>query len=92
MGVSYVVKSYKYSVITFEVDGGKMKDESYNKNEFISELDGNRFHKVELPQQEVTDEDIIKEAIKHSKLYTNKFVPRNAFIMGARWYKEKLKK
>jgi hypothetical protein len=45
VGVSYVIKSYKNSIITFEVDGGDQKDESCSKNEFLSELDGNRFHK-----------------------------------------------
>jgi hypothetical protein len=42
-------------------------------------------------EDKITDDEIIKEAIEHSKLYTNKFAPRNSFIMGARWYKEKLK-
>jgi hypothetical protein len=41
-------------------------------------------------ENKITDDEIIKEAIEHSKLYTNKFVPRNAFIMGARWFRDKL--
>jgi len=41
---------------------------------------------------ELSDEEILKEAIEHSNLYTNKFTPRNAFIMGAKWYREQLKK
>lgn len=42
-------------------------------------------------QTEISDEEIYREAIEHSKLYENKFVPRNAFIMGAQWYREQLK-
>jgi hypothetical protein len=44
MGVSYVVKKYEHSIITFEVDEGNEEDEKYTKKEFTSELDGNRFH------------------------------------------------
>lgn len=41
---------------------------------------------------EISDEEILNEAIEHSNLYINKFTPRNAFIMGAKWYREQLKK
>ena len=40
---------------------------------------------------EISDEEIINKAIEHSNLYTNKFTPRNAFIEGAKWYREQLK-
>ena len=41
---------------------------------------------------ELSDEEILMKAIEHSELYTNKFVPRNAFFEGAKWYREQLKK
>lgn len=46
VNISYVVKNYKNKIITFEVDNGKMKDESYTKNQFVNEIYGNRFHAV----------------------------------------------
>lgn len=46
VNISYVVKEYKNKTITFEVDGGKMKDEKYSKNQFVNEIYGNRFHRV----------------------------------------------
>ena len=46
---------------------------------------------MEKEKTEISDEEIEKEAIEHSNLYTNKFTPRNSFIMGAKWYREQLK-
>jgi hypothetical protein len=42
-------------------------------------------------QTEISDKKILNETIDNSNLYTNKFTPRNAFIMGAKWYREQLK-
>jgi hypothetical protein len=46
---------------------------------------------AEVIEEKISDLEIINEAIEHSNLYTNKFTPRNAFIQGAKWYREQLK-
>jgi hypothetical protein len=45
-----------------------------------------------ISNREISDEEIMKAAIDHSNLYSNKFTPRNAFIEGVKWYREQLKK
>ena len=90
-GVPYVVKSYKNSVIEFEVDGQHI--EKYTKSEFVSEINGNRFHEDLSPvKKEISDEDIEKASWKYEP--RNKFDAafiREAFMKGAEWYKEQLK-
>ena len=46
---------------------------------------------TEFIKEEINDLEIIDKAIEYSNLYTNKFTPRNAFIQGAKWYREQLK-
>jgi len=91
MGVLYVVKSYKNFIITFEVDGGEMKDETYGKHVFQSEVDGNRFHKVELPQQETlyTEEQVED---KFEKFLDNEIefgLSQKEIIERIKWYYKK---
>jgi hypothetical protein len=49
------------------------------------EVAGEGFYK--LPQQEISDEEIYKVGHNHS----NYHVASNAFIEGAKWYREQLK-
>ncbi len=89
MNIPYVVKDYKNSIITFEVDNGNMKDEKYSKKEFMSEIDGNRFH-VDRSISKISDKEIEKAADEYALKYPgeNRW---DGFIHGITWYREQLK-
>jgi hypothetical protein len=100
-GVPYLVKSYKNSVIEFEVDGQHI--EKYTKSEFVSELNGNRFHEDLSPvKKEISDEEIEMAAYEWCKGtdengfvrtgddYDNHELP--AYIAACKWYREQLKR
>jgi len=53
VGTIYEVYEYKNKIIKFLVDNKTF--EIYTKNQFESECMGNRFHKAQLPQQEISD-------------------------------------
>jgi len=46
----------------------------------------------QLPQQEISDEEIEKEAEEYSNSFLNRGVAMSSFMRGCYWYREQLKK
>jgi hypothetical protein len=85
VGTIYEVYEYKNKIIKFLVDNKTF--EIYTKNEFESECMGNRFHKAQLPQKEISDEEIENDAFERFITDSGRF----GFISGAKWYREQIK-
>jgi len=61
---------------------------SENGNELLFDKEGNLIK--ELPQQEISDEEIL-DAAARCKLYSDLDISVGSFELGARWYREQLK-